>query len=357
MNKDRIVYLDYLRVFATIAVIILHVASINWYVCDVHGVEWKILNFFDSITRWSVPVFVMISGSLFLKKDDIPLKTIFSKYVLKMVWVYVVWSFIYFLFSGKGVIYQLIELTKTNRVNSLISIINGYYHMWFILMITGLYICIPIIKQIIKNKKITYYFLLVSLTFFILIPSVICLIKDSGFERLILIVNALASTIKGMQMSFVMNFVFYFVLGYVVSQVHFEKKYRNSIYILGAIGFILTIALSQIVSVNANQAVGTYYGNSQINVFFEALAIFELFKNFKLENKKINQIIFFFSKISFGVYLVHALIIECCSKLGITTSIYSPILSVPIISLTVFVCSCLVSVLLHKIPVIKKYIV
>lgn len=269
MNKNRVVYLDYLRVFATIAVIILHVASINWYTCDVHGIEWKILNFYDSITRWSVPVFVMISGALFLKKDDIPLKTIFSKYVWKMICVYIIWSFIYFLFSGESVVYQLIELTKTNRINSLISIINGHYHMWFILMITGLYMCIPMIKQIIKNKKITYYFLLISFNFFILIPSAIYLIKDFGFEKIILIIDAMSSKINEMQMEFVMNFIFYFILGYVVSQIKFEKKWRSIIYLLGAIGFILTITLSQIVSTNINQAVTTYYGNSQINVFLK----------------------------------------------------------------------------------------
>ena len=65
----------------------------------------------------SVPIFVMISDALFLKKDDIPLKSyFFCIYYLK---------FHLFLFSGKSVIYQLVELTKTNRINSLISVING----------------------------------------------------------------------------------------------------------------------------------------------------------------------------------------------------------------------------------------
>lgn len=30
MNKERIVYFDYLRVFAIMAVVVLHVSALNW---------------------------------------------------------------------------------------------------------------------------------------------------------------------------------------------------------------------------------------------------------------------------------------------------------------------------------------
>lgn len=53
---NRIVYFDYLRVAATIAVIFLHTAAINWYGADVSGGTWKVFNFYDSIVQWSVPI-------------------------------------------------------------------------------------------------------------------------------------------------------------------------------------------------------------------------------------------------------------------------------------------------------------
>lgn len=63
--EKRITYLDYLKVFATFAVIILHVVAQNWYITDVNSFGWKTLNVYSSMVRWAVPVFVMISGSLF----------------------------------------------------------------------------------------------------------------------------------------------------------------------------------------------------------------------------------------------------------------------------------------------------
>ena len=50
-DKKRLVYLDYLRVFATLAVMILHVSSRNWYKLDVNSFDWKVLNVYDSIVR------------------------------------------------------------------------------------------------------------------------------------------------------------------------------------------------------------------------------------------------------------------------------------------------------------------
>ena len=66
--KERIIYFDYLRVLATMAVIFLHVAAQNWYNTDINTLNWHVFNIYDSIVRWGVPIFIMISGALFLEK-------------------------------------------------------------------------------------------------------------------------------------------------------------------------------------------------------------------------------------------------------------------------------------------------
>lgn len=138
---DRIIYFDYLRVCATFAVMILHISAPNWYTTDVNGFEWQVFNFFDSIVRWGVPVFVMISGALFLNRE-ISLKTLYSKYVFRMVISFLVWSVIYTFFGGGNLVDKMPTM-----------LVQGHYHMWFIPMIIGLYICIPLIKPIVECEK------------------------------------------------------------------------------------------------------------------------------------------------------------------------------------------------------------
>lgn len=65
-KRERFVYIDCLRVLATFGVIVLHVSSWNWSSAIIGGVEWKVLTFYNGLVRWCVPVFVMISGALFL---------------------------------------------------------------------------------------------------------------------------------------------------------------------------------------------------------------------------------------------------------------------------------------------------
>lgn len=65
-RKQRIDYLDYLRLVAIFGVITVHVAtSLNFYHQDYAGLNWQILNFWDGLSRFCVPVFIMISGALF----------------------------------------------------------------------------------------------------------------------------------------------------------------------------------------------------------------------------------------------------------------------------------------------------
>jgi len=85
--------------------------------------------------------------------------------------------------------------------------------------------------------------------------------------------------------------------------------------------------------------------------------VFELFKNSSFENTKLNKFMATLSRWSFGAYLVHPLFMELFNKIGLGTTSFCPVLSVPVIAITVFVCSFAVSGLLHCIPVLKKFIV
>ncbi len=128
---------------------VLHVSAQNWHIADVNGIEWQVFNFYDSIVRWGVPIFVMISGSVFLGRD-ISLKKIYSKYIFRMVVAFVFWSLFYALMTAdtfeNGIVYGL----KTH----IRAIASEHYHMWFVLMIIGLYMCIPFTKKIVSDEKI-----------------------------------------------------------------------------------------------------------------------------------------------------------------------------------------------------------
>lgn len=80
-KNNRIEYLDLLRILASIAVVIIHICSSKWYAINSNTNEWSILNIYDSLSRWAVPVFVMISGAIFLS-SDYSIEKLYKKIVL-----------------------------------------------------------------------------------------------------------------------------------------------------------------------------------------------------------------------------------------------------------------------------------
>ena len=210
---DRTVYFDYLRIFATFAVMILHISAQNWYISDVNGIDWQVFNFSDSIVRWGVPIFMMISGALFLSRE-IPLKKMYSKYILRMAISFLIWSIIYAIFVDGDIMYRFF------------SIVQGHYHMWFVLMIIGIYMCMPFIKPIVTNNAKIKYYLLLALIFAFIVPEIITLANDFGNELVIKCASALNAVVTDMYMHMVLGCVSYFVLGFYLNKIELNKRQR-----------------------------------------------------------------------------------------------------------------------------------
>ena len=353
---ERKTYCDYLRLIATFAVVVLHVSASNWRHADVNGLEWQSFNFYNSIARWGVPIFVMISGSLFLNRD-IPIKKIYGKYILRMAIAYCTWSVFYGLMPAvpfkKGIIYGV----KTH----LRAIAEGYYHLWFILLIIGIYMCIPFYKKIVSDHFTTKYFIILAFLFAAFIPWSIQLLNDfvaGDNESLIKNISIFNSKISSMSMYMVLGYSFYFVLGYYLDRIELKKKHRMIIYILGIIGFALTVFLDLNLALKTQQPVDIYYGNLRVNVILEVVSVHTWFKYHKFNIERLNSFVLTISRYTFGAYLIHAFIIKKFSSvLNFNTLSFNPIASVPVVSGVVFICALLLSAVLNHIPIINKYCV
>lgn len=239
-----------------------------------------------------------------------------------------------------------------------LAAISGHYHMWFIPMMVGLYICCPVLKQIVCNRKTAYYYLVVSFVGAFLIPWVVGLVNDFMPGKIQTIVNTANSTLSNANLSFVTGYSFYFLLGYLLSEHVLTEQQKHWVYMIGIAGFISTILLDWIVALKIQQPCGNYYGNFSVNVLAESVAVFVWFKNHPLKNEKITLQISRLAKYSFGAYLVHALVIEqLATRFEINTMMFNAALTVPLITCVTFVLSFTISMVLNHVPILKKYVV
>jgi surface polysaccharide O-acyltransferase-like enzyme len=113
MKAQRLIYADLLRVIATFVIVILHVSGSSWHNVPVSGFEWKVFNFYDSMARFSVPVFVMISGMFLLdNKKSLTLKKLYSKNILRIVTSFIFWYCYYWI---KGNCREAMFLKNCNK--------------------------------------------------------------------------------------------------------------------------------------------------------------------------------------------------------------------------------------------------
>lgn len=348
-SQNRIEYLDTLRIMATIAVIMIHVAASQWYFADINSFDWFVIVIYDGIVRWAVPIFVMISGVLFLEKENEGIDQLYRKYIFKIAIVFIIWSLIY--------LFDSVLRENLGVKECIVKFFTGEFHMWYLYMITGLYMLVPLLKEIVRNMTLTKYFLFLTLVFTFVLPYIadLFLLIDSSINMII------ESGIETINFHFTLGYVGYFVLGYYLNRINTDGKIKWLIYFLGAIGFIFTVLLTLQMSWVKKIPDETFYDNFTLNVLFESIAIFVLIKN-NFQKLKRNffkkEIIKRISKYTFGVYLSHVLVIDyvisaieqkdfnCCS-----------LIYIPMITLLVAIISFGISMLLNQIPILKRFMV
>lgn len=337
---------DALRFAAISAVIMIHVSSRLFPNFD--STTFISGNIFNAASRFAVPVFAMTTGALLLREEkEISVKKIFSKYILKTVLLFVFWSGIY------DVIFRVLVPIKDGAQPDmgeiLKSFVTGHYHMWYLYMLLAFYLVLPLMKKLVRkdNMKAVGCVTAVMIAVQSLLPVAdIFIVKHTDFSLVRFYENSGLRTLLGFHM--------YFLLGWILSSIEFKKIYRHLIYASGGISLALTTVFTQIISEKNGKAFTRLYDNLYLNTVITSVAVFLLiFSLFKNKND-INPLIKSVSKLSFGIYIVHPIVIEFfCARFFMPQS---PALYIITLWLITAVVSFLICLALSKIPFVKKII-
>ncbi len=322
-GSKRVAYLDILRIVACVAVIFIHFETYMYRNGEFMSGRYLVSIFMDSASRFSVPVFMMISGALLLKKD-IPFSVIIRKYVLKMALILVAWNIIYALYY-KDV--------------SLISLLLGHFHLWYLYVLIGIYLILPFLKVITDKKG--NQFLLLALICAIIIPNCLTVLESFGFGH----VDGLREFVDKFQICLPAGYAFYFVLGHYASSYDIEDKIW--VYIGGAAGILTTFLLTYGSSLYGGKTNEIFFGYLNLNCALSALFVFCLVKKL-FRKREEHAFISFLADKTFGIYLIHVLIMDILLKY---TNIKNELMC-----LIVFVVSALIISVAKKVPLLNKIV-
>ena len=329
-----------LRAYAIIAVLLIHISA-RYVTQEIGTLNWWIGNVLDSSVRWSVPIFIMLSGMLLLKKEE-TIGVIFKKRINKLIWPLLFWSLIFSLWQSRY------DISSFNIKDTFIAFLQGdiKYHLWYLYAILGLYIALPLFRVFVKHadKLFIKYFIILSF----IISSISTLLWYLYQIRLM----------NGFE--YFLGYGSYFLLGFYLANYTITNKKEKIIYLFGGLGLIGTIIGTWYVSLQQGSLNQVFYQYLTITTPFVAMAVFLLVK--KYGDKKSSNIMSLISKYSFGIYLVHPIFLdiyrgkEFVALTNVSMQNTPAIIYIIFVFIITIVSSLIFSMLLKRIPIFKHLV-
>jgi hypothetical protein len=175
MKSNRIVYIDYIRIFACFLVMLVH-ASEHFYgmvsesamagpqsfLADEADRLW--VSLYDGFSRMAVPLFMIVSAFLLVPMPQEQTSWEFYKRRIKR--VVPPWAFFAILYSTLPLLWGGIssEIATTDLSRLLLNFPTMAGHFWFMYPLVGVYLFIPIISPWLRNatKREEEFFILLN---------------------------------------------------------------------------------------------------------------------------------------------------------------------------------------------------
>ncbi len=342
--KSKQLNIEFIRIFAIIMVLSIHVANV--YIRSFGEVSDNYFLgavVFSSIARVCVPLFFMIGGIFSVGREYNRKK--YWQRIAKFVLLLIVWSIIYYL-TKNG-----FHFKNINKV-----IVNSFYnadmtsrHLWYMYPLIGIYIALPFIQNMCKNMNRELENLFLALWFCLSGLSFIYLPLSNAISG---ISHKISYPVPLINSAYYLG---YFIAGYIIYN-RFKNVKLSRRQSLGCVAaYILSTALTTFLTYFVTIKNGkyfdeaTWYKGALVIIASFALFILVVTNEDKFKALWIGKI----SKHTLGVYLIHMVPLNII-KHFFDLREFDPLVTIPLVTVIVYVSSLLACMVLSKIPVIKK---
>ncbi len=338
-SEKRELWIDNLRALGVIGVITIHVSgSLVYQYAKVDMSFWWIGNFYDSLVRFSVPVFGMIMGATILRKEY-TLTHFYLKRGSRLIPPFLFWAFVYLTYNYALRYWHGIPVSMVDTAHWIwVQLSNGVsVHFWFVYLTLEIYLLLPFMKLAMirfNNRGILvlliFWFVCLVVKFFA--PSTF--IPDNHFTYLAF-------------------FLGYPLLGYFLATI--DTKSNIIALAVGVVGIFITAAGTYYQTLSSGFFTEGYYSFLSPQVALVASSVFLLVKRKWNVNNKINIISNPIAKFSYGIYLVHILVLWLLGLIGISWRFIHPIWGVLFTSGTCLLLSIFIIFVVQKLPYGKYF--
>lgn len=290
-TKDYFNEIHFLRAFACIGVLLVHVSATYYNEAD--GVWNWFTYFFNQLGRFGTPTFAVISGFLLfhqVNKRGFSLKPFITSRTTKIIMPFVIWS----LFYQFVTVYFLGGTLPTDPKVLLYNFTMGesFYHLYFMAIVVQFYLIFPIL-QLIKKGLGWWIGLIVSAALSLYFTNLQEVSFASGMIEKVLVDKV-----------FVMHWIFFFIFGgflaYYWKPISAWVKKHSALFAISAV----IVYVGAYIEYKVIGTISSRRETNLINIPLLSFATIALYPYLVKMNwlKNTLQVI---GKLSMGIYLIH----------------------------------------------------
>lgn len=274
--------MDLLRGIGIIFVVLIHIT--NFYL-NGNSLDNFTGVFVNQLSRVAVPIFLILSGLGLTMSHK--LKNGYFKFLINQVWkiipMYLIWSVVYYFYQ-----FILFGDESFNAIKLLTRVLLGTNrtHLYYVPITVALYIIYPLLYYLAIRK----FGLLIALLITLISQGVYFI---TGIELLNIEQN-------------IFSWLFYFVFGIWLA-IDFDNKLSIIKQNQKKISLILIISALIVVTESVVSEVST---SLRPSVILYSIAFFTFVLSFNVKNSKFQNIIIKLGNFSYGIYLIHPLVLD-----------------------------------------------
>lgn len=306
--KTRKQAYDLIRIVALAMIVMVHVSAyMVIFFPDTAGKEWLVGNIFNGLARAGVPLFIMLSGALLLNEEKpFSPRLFYRKSLVRMALLAGGWMLFY------GVIYAVVFPAMEGKPLEMAAFWgfllrfqgSEYPHLWYMLMVIGMYLMIPVLRLFVKKENKAY---VIGMMW----ACVVVQFAARTADYFTLGSSISVSQFMGkFHLEPATGFLFYLLMGWYLGNFEMKAAHRRMLYGAGVAAVVISTAVVHH-RIDAVPGIRDYmYSELSLPAMVYGVALFVLIQSLCRGKTTKSGLVRSLSDGCFGVYLVHVVVME-----------------------------------------------
>lgn len=326
-------WICFFRLVGAFGIVLLHVSNDVMQRSVLDSAGWWTALVVRATVQWAAPAFIMVSGALLLARDKREsIRTFYVKRERRILLPLLFWSLFYLVWNAHS---QNLGFSQT-----LTLLVHGrpHYHLWFLYVLGGLYLLTPFLRRrfvpLALGSKVAWVALVFALSvLYTAVNHAWLQWQYNGF-------------------TYCLPYLSYYCAGHVLTESRLARKAPGAgLLIVALLCMVLTVVTFHGLTIASNDVRRAYWALSYFApwIIILTLAMFLLFRR----TQCVNSCFVRNHRTSFGIYLIHLLILSLVSPYPY---LLGPVTGIPILAVTVFFLSCVLSEMMLAVPGLRRLV-